>query len=67
MNIYNTDQERDEAINEMFEASTEYDNSRDMWVAENRAAAASGESFEGTSYYDAAFDNWTEARYGFRF
>tara|TARA_R110000744_G_scaffold220195_1_gene339039 strand:- start:79 stop:282 length:204 start_codon:yes stop_codon:yes gene_type:complete len=67
MTIYNTSQERDEAINEMFEASPVYDKSKAMWEAENRAAAAAGEMFEGTSYYDAAFDSWTEARYGYRF
>ena len=67
MNIYNTSQERDEAINEMFEASAVYDKSKATWEAENRAAADAGDLFEGTSYYDAAFDDWSEERYGYSF
>ena len=42
MTVYNTSQERDEAINEMFEASPVYDKSKAMWQAEHRAAAAAG-------------------------
>ena len=64
---YQTRQERDDELHDKFEMSIVHDVAKAVWKVENREANLNGEDFAGTSYYDAAFDDWTEAKYGFRF